>query len=115
MRKSNTTAFKAEVKKYYDSIVQTQEEQEELSEAFWSYYGSHKKLQSNYALSFENFVNACATNFDFETFRQRELLAKWYGETEEQQERYAGEEVSRFFYYHIYREFEKRNTGSYAF
>ena len=109
MRKSNSKAFRALVAEYYNSIVTTPEEQEELSTAFWTYYADHKKLESNYQKSFENFVNACATNFDFETYEQRELLKSWYAETDAETQKFTDDQVSRFFCFSIYSEFERRS------
>lgn len=111
MRKSNSKAFKTLVKEYYNTIVTAPEEQEELHTAFWTYYASHKSRELNHVVSFENFVNSCSTNFDFETFRQRELLKSWFKQTDAQSEKYSDDRVSETFCDVIYREFERRSSA----
>lgn len=110
MRKASSKAFKTAVTEYYNTVIATPEEQEELHTAFWHYYSTSRNNRGNFAEAFEHFINACATNFDFETYRQRELLKAWYDQTEEEADHYTDESVSKTFCYHIYREFDRRSN-----
>lgn len=109
MRKSTTRAFKDLVADYYNSIVTTPEEQEELHVAFWSYYSTHKNLELNHVRAFESFVNSCSTNFAFETYEQRELLKSWFAQTEAQSDKYSEDQISETFCTIIFREFDRRS------